>query len=323
MPAYVQAPPNCLQIELSEGCNLRCAFCGLNGIRGKDNDFKLLTLARATDLAERIAATGWNCRLEFAMHGEPTMNPEAVAIVAAFRAVLPRNYLMMTSNGGGLLRDPTRLIDGLLHSVNVLALDNYEHVKIVPKLLAAYHGRFPIFYYPQQRQANPHRRRKPHEREIVVVKDISIASDGTHATLNNHAGAAGPKNDKAAGKRCAKPFREIAIRWDGNVAICCNDWRGEYKCGNVFDTPLRELWQNQFFMAARRKLLHGHRDFGPCQGCDATSYRPGLLPDPMGKASLPQADASDAATIATATAGASYTPAVPRVWELAAAPAQI
>lgn len=28
------------------------------------------------------------------------------------------------------------------------------------------------------------------------------------------------------GKRCAMPFREMAIRWDGSVALCCDDWRG-------------------------------------------------------------------------------------------------
>jgi len=48
---YRQGNPYCVQIELVEGCNLRCDFCGLNSIRGKDNDFKRMS----TDTAQRIA----------------------------------------------------------------------------------------------------------------------------------------------------------------------------------------------------------------------------------------------------------------------------
>ena len=31
-----QQPPFCIQIELTEGCNLACSFCGIAGIR--DNE---------------------------------------------------------------------------------------------------------------------------------------------------------------------------------------------------------------------------------------------------------------------------------------------
>lgn len=312
---WKQPPPFAVQIELTEGCNLRCQFCGLNGIRGKENNFKFMSVATATSVAAKLEEAGWHARIEFAMHGEPSLNPNMLHILHIFRERLPKNNLMMTSNGAGFVKDPTGLVDAALGELNVLALDWYENVKLVPKILEGYAGEHRVRRYPQEPGANPHKRRQPNEHEFVVIQDIAKADKGTHASLNNHAGAGAPKNDSAQGKRCAKPFRELSVRWDGNVAVCCNDWRGEYKCGSVVTSSLEVVWNGPAMDAARHKLYHGQRDFGPCQGCDALSYRPGLLPDQRGKATLPLPGAQHAAALAAALAGPPLTAPVLRPWE--------
>ncbi len=313
---YIHEPPFAMQVELTEGCNLRCKFCGLNGIRGQENNFKFMMMDTVHKIIEGIKTYSWNPRIEFAMHGEPSMNPNFLKILAEFRTKLPkRTHLMVTSNGGGFLKNTTVAIDEALAHVNVLALDWYENVQIVPKILEFYKGKNKPRFYPKEPDANPHVRRLPQERDWVIIQDISKADTGTHSTLNNHAGAGAPKNDLGVGKRCAKPFREIAIRWDGSVAICCNDWRGEFKCGNVHTHTLDEIWNGSAMVAARRKLYHGQRDFGPCHGCDATSYRVGLLPDKKGKVVLPQPTGADLEAIEAALAGGPLTAPVLRPWE--------
>jgi radical SAM protein with 4Fe4S-binding SPASM domain len=315
-----QRSPFCMQVELTEGCNLRCPFCGLNGIRTKQPDLKFMSVTTADHIVSLLKQDHWTPRIEFAMHGEPSLNPSMIEILHLFRRKLPsRTHLMMTSNGGGFLKETTGTVDAALESLNVLALDCYENVQIVPKVLERYKGQHVPVFYPADKSGNPHRRRKPSEHDFVIVQDISEATRGTHASLNNHAGCGSPKNDKAAGKRCAKPFREISVRWDGSVAICCNDWRGLYKCGNVLEQGLEEIWQGSAFAAARRKLYHGMRDFGPCKGCDALSYRPGLLPDLQGKGSLPRPPEGDLGAIREALAGPPLTAPVLRPWELAGA----
>jgi radical SAM protein with 4Fe4S-binding SPASM domain len=312
-----QEPPFALQVELTEGCQLRCQFCGLNGIRGKDNDYKFMTVLLAERIVYLLKQDNWLPRIEFAMHGEPSANPQMLEILGTFRRRLPkRAHLMMTSNGAGFLRTPTETIDTALQSLNVLALDAYEGVQIVPKILQRYSGKHEPTMYPADKSGNPHRRRKPDEHDLVIVQDIAEATKGTHASLNNHAGCGSPKNDNAMGKRCAKPFRELSIRWDGSVAVCCNDWRGEYQCGNVVQQTLEQIWQGPAMRAARRKLYHGLRDFGPCAGCDALSYRPGLLPDKKGKKSLPLPTAEDERAIATALGKGCYTLPVLQPWEM-------
>ena len=325
---HYQDPPNAMQIELTEGCNLACSFCGIQSIRENDADgpsnihgrasapYRYMTIELARELCTKIKQAGWNPRLEFAMHGEPTMHPFFIDMIRLFRQELPKTPLMMTSNGGGLLRDTEKSVNQLMEAgLNVLFLDNYDRIKIVDKIQERYTGPYPVYQYPSDRNANPHRRRKVTEHDIVVGLDLTLATAGTHAQVSNHAGNAFPLNHTQDGKRCAKPFREMSVRWNGKIAICCNDWPGWYKCGSVMEQTLEEIWQGEAFHAAREKLYHGQRDFGPCNGCDNTTLRNGLLPDRMGRKALPEPTKETETAIKQALSGGTYTPRCKNVFD--------
>ena len=331
-----QDAPNAIQIELVEGCNLACSFCGIQQIRengadgpswthGKNSkEYKFMekeTLFWLLGLLSQVRKT-WNPRFEFAMHGEPTMHPDYCDFIKSTRAYFPHSSIMMTSNGGGLLGDITSKIDTLLDSgLNLLFLDNYERIRIVDKIKEKYNGKYKVYEYPKDPLGNPHSRRKPNVKMIVVGADLTIATSGTHAQVSNHAGSAFPLNHKQDGKRCAKPFRELSIRWDGNVALCCNDWTGIYKCGNIKDYKnIDNLWNNDAFHHARVKLYHGERDFGACNGCDNTTIRNGLLPDRMGKIELPKPNVMTKRFIDQACSGNTYTKAVKPIYDFIKTP---
>lgn len=332
MTKYEQEAPFAVQIELTEGCNLRCPFCALNGIRNAtEHNFKFMTPTTLISVMSQIVEAGWNPRIEFAMHGEPTMHPEVAKMIGLAREHAPKLQLMITSNGGGLLRKPgaaQNIRDLFDAGLNVLALDDYDGVKLVDKVIKALHEDettldylegtlgLKIYDYPTEPEGNPHKRRRLSERVLTIIQDISKASTGTHSLLNNHAGVGAPPNHRGEGKRCAKPFRELSVRWDGNVSVCCNDFRGVYKCGNVVKEGLLGVWNGEPMVAARKKLYHGMRDFGPCKGCDAISYRVGFLPDKLGKQSLPKPSPYDLKVIDKACKGPSYTKPVLRPWEI-------
>lgn len=327
MPYRRQEPPNAVQIELAEGCNLRCVVCGLNGIRGKDNDYKFMTADTLNSVVSQIVKAGWNPRIEFAMHGEPSMHPDYAGMIAIVRGLAPKYHIMMTSNGGGFLRKPGPLANVKAcfdAGLNVLAFDDYVNAKLVPKIRAAVKQiegttsaeglpGVKVYDYPSQADGNPHQR-KPGQM-LTFIEDLINATKGTHSHVNNHAGAGAPPNDHGEGKRCAKPFRELAVRWDGSVAICCNDWRGIYQCGNVVTDGLDQVWNGKAMGAARVKLYHRERDFGPCKGCDAISHRVGLLPDKYGKVELPTPDRYVKRDIDAALGRGPLTEPVLRPWE--------
>jgi len=313
----LQEAPYAIQIELCEGCNLRCGFCGLQGIRSKEEqgrNYKFMTKETLMNIMWGIVAAKWNPRIEFAMHGEPTMHPDYIEMIKLARGIAPFYQLMMTSNGGGLLRKPGPVanISALFEAgLNVLALDDYIGVGYVPKIRNAVADEFVeafIYAYPADKRGNPHQRRKITDRILVFLEDVTVTSKGTHSVLTNHAGCGSPALKAPLQERCAKPFRELSVRWDGNIALCCNDWRGYYKCGNVNETQIDDIWNGPEFCAGREVLYAGNRrDIQVCSRCDYKTYRNGLLPDKFGKTELPIPDSQTMADIARATAGMPYT----------------
>jgi radical SAM protein with 4Fe4S-binding SPASM domain len=301
-----QDPPFAIQLEPVEGCTLACSFCGLQSIRNNGADaasgthgtgkgpYRFMDWRTVERIAKDAAALGWNPRWEFAMHGEPTLHKDLPIMISDIRVIHPRGYIVVTSNGSGFLgvtglSKVKTLFDA---GLNTLALDLYNHAPFktnLETLIAACEETAlltddmpPVHYYPRQSVGNPHKRHNG--KMITVISDISDNTSGTHK-LTNQGGNSG--DGESVEQRCAKPFRELSVRWDGNVALCCDDWKGQYKIGNVNDMLLNDIWQHPRFVAARRKLYFAQRDFGPCDGCNVRTFRNGLLPDKYGQATMP------------------------------------
>lgn len=308
-----QDAPFSIQIEFTEGCNLMCEFCGIHGIRMGYGCYRFMTPNTLENIAIQIADAGWNSRIELAMHGEPTLNKNHIEYIKVLRRYLPKNQIMMTTNGANV--DVPALFDA---GLNILAVDAYREV--LGKVMAIHEqtelAHIAWYEYPKQPEGNPHKRYKPRTQFVTFMEDPRDAGIGTHSKLKNHCGCADELDMAHVNKRCARPFRELAIRWDGSVALCCDDFRGVYKCGNVLDyVNIEDLWNNDQFEAARSMLYHRQRNFKPCLGCNAISHRVGCLPDKLGKTETPEPNYSMCEIIKNATAGEPYTAAVLRPWE--------
>lgn len=302
MEIFPVDPPFALQVEPTEGCSLACAFCGIASIRengacaetmehGKNSaPYRFMEVDTVKRLAKEVRRLKWNPRWEFAMHGDPTMNPHLHEMIAVTRRILPKAHLQVTTNGSALMTNEK--IQALFDAgLNLLALDDYKHAKFIPRIrtifqegpITSKHGDVPVYEYPEQKEGNPHKRQvKP---RISIIHDISENDSGNHQ-LTNQGGNSLAALKEPLKRRCAKPFREFSVRWDGNVALCCDDWKGEYKIGNVLELGLDEIWMHPRFEAARRRLYHRDRNFGPCTGCNVLTKRDGLLPDKLGKGNM-------------------------------------
>lgn len=290
MENYKQQPPYTIQIEPTEGCNLGCSFCGLQGMKknGK-TPWNYMTLETATVIASRIARAGWKSKIIFAMHGEPTLNKDLFDIIRIFRKYLPNNIFHIISNGCGFVKGnnttPTEYCKCLFDAgINHILLDNYspdgdwkiivDDVKDVFTIMYLGDDKTPMF-------------RTDKGKDIIVLPSIETTKISLVRNLKNHCGAAFPLDDKNNNKRCAVPFRELSFRYDGKVALCCDDFRGQYFIGSIFDYDnIDDLWNNERFQAARVMLYNAERQFSPCRGCTSVSMRVGLLPDKLGKDEL-------------------------------------
>jgi len=73
--------------------------------------------------------------------------------------------------------------------------------------------------------------------------------------------------------RCTAPWRTAVINWDGAVSVCCGVFDPQWEMGNVFDQPLRSIWNNHAYRAARQSFRRtgNGRPGQPCSSC------PGIL----------------------------------------------
>lgn len=76
---------------------------------------------------------------------------------------------------------------------------------------------------------------------------------------------------------CRKPFEEMVIYWNGDVALCNHDWDRKEPLGNVKNQSLKEIWDSPTYEEIREQHLTGKIECLPCKYCnegysDGTDY---------------------------------------------------
>jgi len=266
--------PWSIQIELTEGCNRACSFCGTSGMNPGIN---FMTLSLAEKLSNDCAQYIPDRRYEFAMHGEPTLNPNYLKILKMFRDKLPKAQMQLTTNGYSILKTNGDCIPEIMGIVDFIVLDTYYPERDELRRLAAQSG-YKLYENDKlSPYANHHRKVKG----IFLMDDLGIVSGKTkNRVIFNHAGNATsqPIPTEPLKKKCTNVFREISVCYDGDICGCCMDYSHEYVVGNVNHKTLKEIWDGPEFESLRVALYNKERGFSPCNRCNYTGgMRQGLL----------------------------------------------
>lgn len=54
-----------------------------------------------------------------------------------------------------------------------------------------------------------------------------------------------------------RPTERMHILCNGDVIFCCQDWSHNYICGNIFETSIKEVWNNSIYNKLRNDLFLG------------------------------------------------------------------
>ena len=79
---------------------------------------------------------------------------------------------------------------------------------------------------------------------------------------------------------CSDLWESVTINWDGGLAPCC--WLHDTKndIDNVFDRPIKEIWNSDAYISSRRVFAFGGAKDGPVQTiCTTCKGRPLYLKD--------------------------------------------
>lgn len=290
--------PWSVQIELTEGCNRRCTFCGIHSLYRDKTDirYRFMKLDLAKQIARDLNKWLGKVRIEFAMQGEPLLNPEAFEIFNAFRSEFPKCQIMVTTNTDplrkGKIFDQEKIRKLFLNGVNILVADYYGESWDMP--YSDFCDQFkqntlgvPVKdFYDDSPKVWAYVGNKV---QYVVTMD-NTSNRNFQRSMNNQAGNMSPELIKIKGykveempmmKRCHLPFREMAIKHDGTVAICCMDWQREGIMGQFPQASYEEIWNNYSFKLVRTMLFDKRRDLiSPCDRCNYHPVKVGLIGNP-------------------------------------------
>jgi len=87
--------------------------------------------------------------------------------------------------------------------------------------------------------------------------------------LHNWAGEIKKIENESLYSICPFPWNALVIYWNGKVLPCPQDFFGYYVLGNVEDSTLRDIWNNQKMTTLRERLAHRQiDDLETCSDCD-------------------------------------------------------
>ncbi|MDH3197818.1 MAG: SPASM domain-containing protein [Candidatus Krumholzibacteria bacterium] len=279
-----------LTIETTNICNFKCVYCpqsepAKHFINGKGT----MSLATFEKVLDNILGDFTPRFISLHRDGEPLVNKELEAYIAYARS---RGVKVGISSNCSLLpaRRAESLIDAGLAFIKTDFCDDaetYERLRAggrwhktlegMNNLLAAARARGVRFNMamtdisthgvpPEQAVKNMGALR---ERFADFADWITVMPVHFHNALDESAERLSTAGDGGGYTLCHHPWVHITVDFKGNVVPCCRDLRSEYVCGNLLETPMREIWNGPRFVALREALVEERPyDIGICAKCD-------------------------------------------------------
>ncbi len=300
-PLRVESKPRTMLLLINRGCNLRCSFCDLwshyDHMSVADQLLPLLDEAIAID-TKTLVITG----------GEPFIHPDLFVAVREAKArglsvnittngtLIDKRWDELVASGvdslsfsidgmpashdrvrgregawaktmAGLERVRRECPDMATSVYFVVTNQNVDELTAVYDIAHAHGAKFdfwpvndaPDLFLKSKAEQEKWKLAVRHiaEREPEVAQRLAYYEE----SLDYHAGKHGPV-------RCLGLIDQYGVTYEGDLLPCCV-WGGEgLVVGNVFETPLRELWAS--------KQVQAHREGIFRDGCSAGCYNHSL-----------------------------------------------
>ena len=237
---------NHVEIETVNRCNGVCEFCPVN----QNNDtrpFMRMNRALFENIIDQLAGINYAGKIALFSNNEPLLDDDIISKHEYTREKLPNARLHLFTNGTLLTLDKfLRLINNL----DEMIIDNYQsELKLIK----------PCQVIKKYCESHPELKRKV---TIILRKPQEILSTRGGDAPNR------AKKISYGDKKCVLPFKQVIIRPDGKVSLCCNDPLGRDTLGDLTKEGLLDVWNNEKFRNVRECLHNGRKYYQHCQFCD-------------------------------------------------------
>lgn len=250
--------PRHIFIETTANCNLSCEYCPREK-RKEDMDFELFT--RIVDECNQYGPRSFSLHL----FGEPLLYAHILQAIEYIKQKDKRHTILLTTNGTVLNKFAGRLLElGVDRIIWSYRKNNFnsDTIKVLKKI-----GLIRLLIEETPKEEFEKWKTFPRV-EIKHLHNYGGQIDTTKW---------GVKEDKLERWPCYHLWLAPAIRWNGDITICCNDSRGSESVGRYGNNVnLNSFWNSSHLQAIRASHLNGQYK-GLCVGCNSYKAYPDLF----------------------------------------------
>lgn len=240
--------PQLVELNITELCNRTCSFCPRS--QGYPNSNLNMQLELANEIANQCL--NFTDNIHLVGRGEPLLHPSFIEIVKIFSHF----SIKIVTNGDRLenyIDDLHAVLDlnSGRHKITYCLYDDDEQFADATSKFSKYND---IFLYKTYDTGNN-----------LFDEELSKKQ-----WLDNRAGFFEKNPSKQS---CFIPTNRVFIDYNGDINLCCHDWKYKHVYGNVKIESVRQVWQHNM-QEVKKQLLNGNRACtSACSECDV-NYDP-------------------------------------------------
>lgn len=278
-------------IGTSAFCNASCIHCPTGKPETAHLPKRVMTLELFESLVRQIAGNRWSVsrNLSLGLFGDGLLDPLVVRRCEVARHWLPKAPLAVNTNGAAYDRAKHLPLADLVHSISLhvesLRPEIYDFImqplrfeRVFPKIqmILADFGQ-------KVTPGTPLHRLNIGERDALLAFFKRAGAREVHfAAISNRCSESSAFNTMSFAPIAAPCRSEIAtdliVDWDGQVFLCCNDFRKEMPVGDITKQNLKEVLADRRRHDAIADLVGGNAGHvKTCANCKWDKIDPKLI----------------------------------------------
>lgn len=237
-----------IEIETLNRCNNSCSFCPVNK-NADTREYKVMDRELFLSILTQLKELNYAHRIHLYSNNEPFLDERIVDFARLARETLPQVRLVIYTNGTLLTLEKFK---DIMQYLDRMVIDNYND-----KLqLSA-----PV------KKIHDFAKHNPNYNDRVRIRLRKL-----HDVLTTRGGQAPNRADDQIDSLpfgCLLPFRQMIVRPDGKISLCCNDALGKFTMGDLSRENIADVWNNAAYLELREKIAHGRAGLPMCSGCDS------------------------------------------------------
>tara|TARA_B100000945_G_C20384167_1_gene598796 strand:- start:845 stop:1654 length:810 start_codon:yes stop_codon:yes gene_type:complete len=244
--------PHLIELNITELCNRTCSFCPRgHGYENKNLNMSLDTVDLIINQCKEFTKNIHICG-----RGEPLLNKNILQIV---KKLVKYFNVKIVSNGDKLfeyLKDLDDIMDltnpQSNNTITISLYDNNNQYSLYKEKTKKYNNIGFFKVYDTGNNLN--------DKKFIDSHQIS-----------NRSGFLKLKNSNE-NKPCYLPLNRGFIDWNGDVNLCCHDWKEKLVFGNIHTKSFTDIWLNNL-KNIKQMLVKGNRFCTKaCKNCNVNSY---------------------------------------------------